>query len=306
MLRVGSSVRRRHVLSLRTRQAYDLLRKSAEGSFLTQLLGLTARVGERPRFLIDMERPAGKNRWNVLGTFVDAISTQEAIVRIADLASAPGRSFVSYVNAHCVNVARRDDGYRRIVNQADLAYPDGIGVVWALRWLHGVRVPRVTASDFLLEFCAEAAKRQLSMFFLGGAPGVTEEVARRIPAVTPNLRVVGTHHGYFGKDDDAVRHLINMARPNVLIVGMGVPKQEKWIAANRAHLDVGVCWAVGGALDFYSGRLRRAPGWVIRLHLEWLFRMLLEPRRMWKRYLVGNVSFILRLLFGACLIRQSR
>src|SRR6202011_2227169 len=136
----------------------------------------------------------------------------------------------------------------------------------------------------------------------GCDPGVAREAAARLHALYPRLDVVGSHHGYFEPDsphDDRVVEDINARRPDIVLVGMGTPKQELWVERNGSRLDTEVLWTVGALFDYVSGRVPRAPGWLADNGLEWIFRLAIEPQRMWRRYLLGNPVFISRVLTQA-------
>jgi exopolysaccharide biosynthesis WecB/TagA/CpsF family protein len=151
------------------------------------------------------------------------------------------------------------------------------------------------------------ARERLTLYFLGAAPGVAEAARRRLEQAHPGLRVVGTRHGFTGPAEAAaVAEEIARSRPDILILAMGSPRQEIWMAEHGARLGVPVVWAAGGVLDYASGRLRRAPRWMIRLGLEWLGRALIEPRRLGRRYVVGIPRFLLSAVGYAAARRVER
>ena len=183
-----------------------------------------------------------------------------------------------------------------------MALPDGMPLVWASRLL-GCPIPgRVAGSDFLLEFSKIAASKGFSFFLLGGAPGVPENLARVLVRLNPELKVAGTYSPPFYRDfppqvnEDIVRR-INRTKPDVLWVGLGAPKQERWIHENLGQLEVKVAVGVGAAFDICSGRFRRAPVWMRRSGLEWLFRFVLEPKRLFRRYFLEGMPFVPLLLW---------
>ncbi len=236
----------------------------------------------------------------VLGVRVSAIAQPELIDCAITQAQQPhGRCTVMYANIHTLNTAYADPDLRCIMNAADIVYCDGAGVVLGARLL-GHRLPgRMTGADWIYPLCARCALEGLSLYLLGGRPGVAEKAAQRLTALYPGLFIAGTHHGYFHDTPGATEATIaavNAARPDILLVGMGTPLQEKWIAAHRNALDVPVVWAVGALFDFVVGVQPRAPRWMLDHGLEWLYRLLSDPRRLWRRYLIGNPLFILRVL----------
>jgi N-acetylglucosaminyldiphosphoundecaprenol N-acetyl-beta-D-mannosaminyltransferase len=205
---------------------------------------------------------------------------------------------VLYANVHVLNTAWADPDLCAILNHADLVYCDGAGVALGARLL-GHRLPgRTTGADWIEPLCQACAQQGLLLYFLGGQPGVAERAARRLQARHPGLRVAGAHHGYLADPQvcQAAVAAVNAARPDILLVGMGTPTQEKWIAAHRAELRVPVVWAVGALFDFVAGVQPRGPRWMLDNGLEWLYRLWSDPRRLWHRYLIGNPLFVARVL----------
>lgn len=212
----------------------------------------------------------------VLGVRYDGVTMAEAVDRALALIEAGRGAYVCTPNPEIVWECGRNAALRAAVAGADLTLPDGIGIVWASRVL-GCSVPeRVTGYDFLL---ALLARFRGKLFLLGGRPGVAEDAAAAIERRFPAVTVCGRLSGYFD-DDGAVLAAIREAAPQLLLVCMGSPRQEIWMAANRDELrGVGLMAGLGGCLDVLSGRVRRAPDRWIRLHLEWLYRLLQEPGR---------------------------
>jgi N-acetylglucosaminyldiphosphoundecaprenol N-acetyl-beta-D-mannosaminyltransferase len=209
---------------------------------------------------------------------------------------------VMYVNAHVLNRSQEDPALRRALECADLVYCDGYGVRLAAKALDVQTPHRMTGADWiwgLATLCEEAGH---SIYLLGCDPGVAREAAARLHALYPRLSVVGSHHGYFeigSPHDDRVIEDINARRPDIVLVGMGTPKQELWVERHSAEVDADVLWTVGALFDYVSGRIPRAPGWLADNGLEWIFRLAIEPQRMWRRYLLGNPVFISRVLTQA-------
>jgi N-acetylglucosaminyldiphosphoundecaprenol N-acetyl-beta-D-mannosaminyltransferase len=200
-----------------------------------------------------------------------------------------------------VNLAERDDRFAEAMQAADLSVPDGISVVMASRLL-GVPIPeRVTGGDLMERMCAEAAHYGLRMYFLGGLPGAATMAAHNLRMRYPGLRVCGTACPPVGFENDPVqmtqiRNEINAVAPDLLCIAFGAPKQEIWMQENRDKLQVGAILPVGAAFDTQAGLRRRAPRLMQRIGMEWCFRLVMEPRRLWRRYLVGNAQFILLVL----------
>ncbi|MFQ6058833.1 MAG: WecB/TagA/CpsF family glycosyltransferase [Anaerolineae bacterium] len=223
----------------------------------------------------------------LLGVRVDDVTCEEALARMEAFIQEGGPHQVVTVNPEFIVAAQEDAEFREILNAASLALPDGIGVVWASRFLSRRRPlrERVAGSDLVPKIAALAAKRGYRLFLLGAAPGVAEEAARRLCRENPGLTVAGTHAGSPSPDEeDEIVALVRAARPHVLFVAYGAPAQDRWIARNLERLGVPVAMGVGGAFDFIAGVAVRAPVWVQRLGLEWLHRLWHEPWR-WRRQL---------------------
>ena len=233
---------------------------------------------------------------DILGIPVVTCTTACFIDWLTGAARSPGRRplFVTYLNAHCSNIAAADAAYAQLLQAADAVYADGKSIVWASRLLGPPLPERVNAADFILDFCRVAAQRDVSLYLLGSADGVTSAAAHAFRAAEPGLKVLGAESGYFTDGGAAAVARIAEAAPGILIVGMGVPLQEKWVWANLDRLNVGAVWCVGAMMEFYGGYRRRAPQWMCRAGLEWLWRLCLEPGRLWRRYLGGNLRFVLR------------
>ena len=233
----------------------------------------------------------------LLGIRVDNLTMSETVQALADLAEGVDASQVSFVNADCVNIAFRDAGYRSILRRSRLVLADGIGVKLAGKLLNQNIRENVNGTDLLPFLLAELDKRKLGVYFLGGKPGIAEACASWASGTFPGLRVSGAQHGYFtDSEEEQVIDAIRRSGAQVLFTAFGAPRQEKWIDAHKHELGVRVQMGVGGLLDFYSGRLPRAPVWMRELGMEWLFRFWQEPRRMWRRYLTGNLVFLGRVL----------
>ncbi len=203
-----------------------------------------------------------------------------AIVEVLEKAIRLGKkTLVMTPDTTAVMRAQRDPVLCEAYWQADLVTPDGIGLIWGARLLGFPLPERVTGIDLVEELCRRAAQQGFTLFLLGGQPGVAQAAQRRLERRFPGIKIAGTHHGYF-TDDSQVLEAINVKRPNLLLVGLGVPRQELWMVKNRERLEARVIIGVGGSLDVLAGRVRRAPrGWQ-RLGLEWLYRVLRQPGRL--------------------------
>ena len=239
-------------------------------------------------------------RFEVLGVGVDRITAEGLHAEVTRLVRRRG-GIVLNVNAHCLNLLHEDEGLRDFFAAADVVFCDGAGVRLAARML-GDRLPgRITYADWLPRLAALAEERGFSLFFLGARPGVAEEASARLRRSHPDLKIVGVRHGFFdhrvgSTENEAVVAEINAARPDVLFLGLGMPLQERWLMENHRRLDVGVALTGGAVFDYASGRLRRGPRLLTDNGFEWLARLLVEPRRLWRRYLLGNPLFLARVL----------
>ena len=214
--------------------------------------------------------------------------------------NARQRSTINFLNAHCVNVERRDKQYRAALKGSDLLLPDGVGMEIAAK-LAGQRLgDNLNGTDLFPELCREAQEEGTSLFLLGGEPGVAQAAAQWAEETYPALRIAGTQNGFFAPhDEDDIIERINASFAGIVLVGMGVPHQEMWIARNRHRINAPVVMGVGGLFDYYSGRIPRAPKLMRALKSEWMWRLAMEPRRMAKRYLWGNLEFLVHAAFGA-------
>jgi N-acetylglucosaminyldiphosphoundecaprenol N-acetyl-beta-D-mannosaminyltransferase len=241
------------------------------------------------------EVQAGPNNVSVLGVRVSDINKDGLISRVQAWADQTRLRTVVYVNAYCINTAYIDPRYRNILNHADLTFPDGIGVVWAGRWLGGSQLEKLNGRVWFPEICKIAVKRKWSIYILAGKRGVAACAKNILQNRYPGLQIVGAADGFFEeRSDTEVLQEITELRPNILFVGMGAPLQEKWIATHRDAIPVPVVWAVGALFDTVVGIEKLAPDWLNALALEWFWRLLMDPRKKWRRYLIGNPLFIFR------------
>jgi N-acetylglucosaminyldiphosphoundecaprenol N-acetyl-beta-D-mannosaminyltransferase len=228
-----------------------------------------------------------KNLGNVRLAVLNAI---EALEFIKDRTVHGNKTKLFFVNAHCYNVAQKDAVYRDILNDAELVLNDGVGVEWGAK-ISGFRFKEnMNGTDFVPQLMRLAEQLHLSVYLLGAASNVSERAARRLQQQFPDLKIAGYHDGFF-TDHDKMINEINEAFPDILIVAMGVPLQEKWIHQHMDNLNTHLAVGVGAFLDFASGQVSRSPKWVRAFKMEWVYRLMLEPRRLWKRYLVGNLLF---------------
>ncbi|MBC8249027.1 MAG: WecB/TagA/CpsF family glycosyltransferase [Anaerolineales bacterium] len=221
----------------------------------------------------------------ILGVRTDNVNYDQALSLIEGFVVSGTSHQVVTVNPEFIVAAQSDDDFRRILNASSLALPDGVGLLWAARFLGHPLQKRVTGTDTVQRLAALAAQKGYSLFLLGAAPGVAVATAARLCETYPDLRIVGTHAGSPAlEEEDEIVRLIQRAKPDILLVAYGAPAQDKWIARNLERLGVPVAMGVGGAFDFISGRAKRAPRWLQRLGLEWLHRLYRQPWR-WRRML---------------------
>lgn len=211
-----------------------------------------------------------------------------------------------FVNAHTINTAMADTHYKAVVSSADRIYADGSGMAVAARMCGTPLMDNVNGTDLFPLLCREAIAAGTTIFLLGGKPGVAEEAARTIRDFGMGAAIAGTHHGYFehgSSDEDRVIGLINASGAKIVLVAMGVPLQDQWAERNASRLDAPVIAGVGGLFDFFSGRVVRSPKVMRTLGCEWVWRLALEPRRMARRYLIGNAVFLMHAAREAAQLR---
>lgn len=230
---------------------------------------------------------------------IDRVSINDALETISAMLSTErtAAQTVIAVNAQVLDAARRDQRLATVLAEADLVIADGMSLVFASRLLGSPLPERVTGVDLMLRVCELAAGAGKSVYLLGGRPGAAEGAASKLSGLFPELKSVGTDCPPFGFENnplqsEAVIRKIQKAQPDILFVGFGAPKQEFWMKRYASLVPVSVMMAVGGSFDMLAGQVPRAPKWIQNLGFEWLFRLSCEPRRLWKRYLIGNLRFI--------------
>ena len=232
------------------------------------------------------------------GVKISAVTMPEALAKIEGFIESRAPHHVVTCDANSILCARQDPEYAGIVQRAALASPDGYGVIWGMRLLNLPIYERVTGVDMVTGICEFSAQKNYSIYILGsekgenGQPGIAEIAAKNLAEKYPGLRIAGTHHGYWRRDrndailtqedDERIAEAVRLAAPDVLFVAMGIPLQEKFIAAQMQRMNAPVSLGVGGSFDVYSGKFERAPLWVQRIGMEWLYRVIIDPSR-WKR-----------------------
>jgi len=252
--------------------------------------------------------PAGEPAVRIFDIPIDLGRPDELLRTITGWVGEGRRRRVMYVNAHVLNQSMERPELRAALREADLVYCDGYGVRVAAKALELPTPHRMTGADWVWSLAALCEQREQSIYLLGSEPGIAREAAERLRRWYPRLRVAGHHHGFFAVGSPHAERVvedINERAPDILLVGMGTPKQETWVEQHAPRLQVDVCWTVGALFDYVSGRIPRAPGWLADNGLEWIFRLGIEPQRMWRRYLLGNPVFLSRVMAQARERRNS-
>ncbi len=266
-----------------------------------------ARAKAQPDRALRLPDAAGKTasecaqrrgrRFSVLGVHVDAVQIDEVIARMREwIASGAHGRYIAVTGMHGIMEAQHDARFKRVLSEADLVVPDGMPLVWIGKLRGHVLRRRVYGPELMLEFCRQTGNTGCRHFLYGGAVGVAEQLAESLGRSCPGIHIAGTYGPPFrpltSEEDAEIVKAINLAAPDVLWVGLSTPKQEMWMREHRERLHVPVMVGVGAAFDFLSGRKKQAPAWMREHGLEWLFRVLQEPRRLWRRYLVHGAEFV--------------
>ena len=219
-------------------------------------------------------------RLNILGVGIDCIDSEEALTQIESFIADGTPHQVVTANAEIIYQASKNEKMRTVINQAQMVTADGSGVVWASKQLGRPLRQRVTGIDLVNSICEQSAKKGWKLYILGSAPGVAATAAVNIRKKFPGCNIVGTHHGYFNaKEEKQIVAELLQLQPDVLFVALGAPKQEYWIAEHMAQLQIPVSMGIGGSMDVLSGNVKRAPRWMQKMSLEWLYRLLIQPTR---------------------------
>ena len=230
---------------------------------------------------------------DILGVKVDSVTMAQAVAQVEGYMDERKNVLIATANAEMIMRATHDEELKDILNDAALVVPDGAGTVWAAHHL-GYEMPeRVAGFDLAQELMRIAPSKKQKVFFFGSAPGVAEKAKAKAEELYPGIEIVGTRDGYFKPEDEpAIIEEIKAAQPDLLLAALGVPKQEKWLNAHLKELGVPVAIGVGGTLDVMAGVMKRAPYWMQKAKLEWLFRGLLQPKRAGR--LMALPKFVLK------------
>jgi len=220
----------------------------------------------------------GKEKINILGTKFHNVTRSEAVTYIVQALKEQKKASVFTPNPEVVMTAYRDQEVQDILNEAELVVADGIGIILGSKMIHRPLPERVAGYDLLQEIFKQIAHEPLTVFFFGAGKGVAQEAKLKMEAKYPGLSIVGTHHGYFDQDEDVVA-AINQVKPDLVLVGLGAPKQEKWINQNKENIKASVLIGCGGSFDGMSGKVKRAPTFFVKFNLEWFYRLISQPSR---------------------------
>lgn len=240
-------------------------------------------------------------RVKFLNTEVDNITMDEAIEEIDKLIINRKPSYVVTPNVDHIVKLESDDEFKEVYKEADLILTDGQPLIWISKLLKNPIAEKVSGSDLFPKVCELAARRGYKVFLLGAAEGVAKEAAKRLKKKYKGLNVVGTYSPPFGFENDETEikriiEMINKSKPDILAVGLGAPKQEKFLRKFKNALNVPVSLAIGASIDFEAGNIKRCPKWMQKRGLEWFYRLMKEPKRMYKRYIVDDMK-IFKLFF---------
>ena len=240
----------------------------------------------------------------IINTRIDGTSYQDACDRIEKWATEKTSCYIVAANVHLVMMGYWNPDYQKIINQAALVTPDGMPLVWGLRLLGLKKQSRVYGPDLMLAWCDRASQQGIPIFFYGGTNIMLNKLEKNLTKQFPNLIIAGSYSPPFRPlmeaEETRDRQRIESSGAKVVFVGLGCPKQEEWMARQQGKLAA-VMIGVGAAFSFHSGEVSQSPRWMMRLGLEWLYRLTREPRRLWRRYLINNPSFLL--LFGGQLVK---
>lgn len=236
---------------------------------------------------------------SLLGVKISTLSLKSLLVYITETIKTNQKAIITNVNIHALNTAYENARFRRFLNNSNVVFCDGFGVKLGGR-LVGQSIPyRFTPPDWIDALSSVCIQNNYSVFLLGARPGVANQAATNLQKRFPMLRIAGVHHGYFNKtagsqENELVVDMINTTKPNVLLVGFGMPMQEYWLEENWHKIVVNIGLPVGAAIDYIAGEVPRGPRLMTDYGFEWLSRLIIEPKRLWKRYLIGNPIFFWR------------
>lgn len=257
---------------------------------------IAARSPETEASPPEAQSQPGIKTVNILGVSVSAVNMGTTLRTIDGWIARREQHYVCVTGVHGVMESQRDPELRRTHNEAGLVTPDGMPLVWLSRMAGHGHVERVYGPDLMLACCRHSSNLGYRHFFYGAAEGVPDRLIARLRARFPGLRVAGGFSPPFraitSQEDEEIVCRINATNPDIVWVGLSTPKQERWMSEHRSRLNAPVLIGVGAAFDFHAGLKRQAPRWMQQSGWEWLFRLLCEPRRLWRRYLINNPAFV--------------
>ncbi len=238
-------------------------------------------------------------RQSYFNIFLDILDRNGAIEKCENAVLGKSCKTLFFVNAHCFNVAQNNDEYREALNSADLIFNDGVGLSLGSVFANVKFKDNLNGTDLIPQLIESVVKHSKNIYLIGGKVGIAEKAKTVLENRHKNINIVGIYHGFFSStEENMIIEEINSRKVDVLIVGMGVPKQELWITAIKDKLETAkLCVAGGAIIDFIAGNVTRAPKWMRVMQIEWLYRLFLEPKRLWRRYLIGNIKFLYYVIF---------
>ncbi|WP_258406195.1 WecB/TagA/CpsF family glycosyltransferase [Shewanella aegiceratis] len=286
-------------LYLRMGLSFESPEAAIDGAFISPQGYLLALVRALTMTLLAPSLPGSRHSLSLFGLKIANLSMNQLLERMLAACEQQGAmERYCFVNADCMNISRDNKAYHHNLTQADLILADGLGLRLASRLKGTPLGDNLNGTDMFPLLCERLAKSGHAIYLLGGRPGIAQLTADKMQARYPALNIAGTHHGYLDSELETAKVIaqINASKASILLVAMGAPQQELWLAKHQAQLNVAVGIGVGGLFDFYSERIIRAPLWVRQIGMEWIARLLAEPARMWRRYLLGNPRFLYHVL----------
>ncbi len=251
--------------------------------------------------MVPLEQPRSKHpmlsKINICNVLIDNVTTQETLDTIERLIAARTPCYISNPNVDVIIHCNRDQEFLGpYYRQGALCLADGVPLLWAAKFLGTPLKEKISGSDLVPLVCKLANDQGYRIFFLGGRPGAADAAKTQLLRTLPALNIVGTYAPPFGFENDEeelgkMARMIKEAKPDIVLVGLGAPKQERWIQKYHQVLNIPVCMSVGVTFEFIAGIVKRAPRWMQQIGFEWLWRLMMEPRRLWRRYLVDDLPF---------------
>jgi len=232
----------------------------------------------------------------IAGVEIDNITMDQTLSFIEELIQKRKVSYIVTPNVDHIIKLQRDLEFRKVYREAACVLPDGMPILWAGKFLGTPLKEKISGSDLVPRLCEIAAQKEYRLFFLGGRPGAADKAKERLSKRLPSLNVAGVYSPPFGfekndEENEKIAKMIKENAPDILLVGLGAPKQEKWIYQHYKKLEIPISMGVGVTFEFVAGMVKRAPYWMQTSGLEWFWRLMMEPRRLWKRYLVEDMQF---------------